>query len=341
MLGAAHKRIKGGVLYLKRVDKNVRNLLFCGLILLFVYIAGCGFQTPAAVSPLASSAAEKPAPRTMVDHLNRTVHLPAKPERVLALTRNFMEEMFALGLAPIGKVDEYVNRPEGKALPNISKQSAPNIEAIINLKPDVIIANTRQHVPMLETLQTTGAAVFFIDPGRSGQDPLTGRIQLLGEILNRSQSAKQYTQQLESASEELKQQVAGQKFLRGIILDGAGDMTKAAQPTGFYGALLQRLGIQNIVSAGLPGANASTWVTFDREAILKASPDVILIKSPGKNKDSQQKLLDAVYGDSAWQETAAVKTRKVFLLPTSVDPGGMDSIEALRTTARILTGQQE
>jgi len=326
---------------LNRGNEIARKILFSGLLMLTMIVAGCGSQTPAVVPGVTSSTADKPVPRTMVDHLNRTVHLPAKPERVLALTRNFMEEMFALGIAPIGKVDEYVNRPEGKALPNISKQATPNIEAIINLKPDVIIANTRQHVPMLETLQTTGAVVFFIDPGRGGQDPLTGRIQLLGAILNRSQLAKQYIQQLESASEELKAQVAGQKFQTGIILDGAGDMTKAAQPTGFYGALLQRLGIENVVPAGLPGANASTWVTFDREAILKASPDVILIKAPGKNKGSQQKILDSVYGDSAWQETAAVKGRKVFLLPAAVDPGGMDSIEALRTTARILNGQTE
>lgn len=309
------------------------------LLVLTVILEGCSsqlYETKNAATTLET----KQHTHSIVDHMGRKVEVPEQPQRVLALTRNFMEEILILGIIPVGKVDEYNNRPEGISLPSVSKQATPNVEAILSLHPDVIVANIRQHAQMLENLQSSGAAVIFIDPNQTGADPLAGRIQFLGEILNRQEAAQNYIARLNNVSVELKQKVAEKNYKSGLILDGSGDMTKAAQPSGFYGAMLQRLGIRNIVPAGLPGSNLSTWVTFDRETILKESPDFILIKAVTNNKNSQNDLLERFYDNPAWQDLKAVKERKVFVLPATVDPGKMDNITALQMTARILCEQE-
>lgn len=313
-----------------------------GLFLLFLNImiltGGCAARNEG-VTETAAAGPEKHA-RMVTDHLARQVEVPEKPIRILALTRSFMDDLFEMGVTPVGKVEEYDHRPEGKALPGISKQAFPNIEAIHSLKPDIIFANTRQHAQMRESLAASGAAIVFIDPNKVEKDPLLDRMQLMGEALNKQEAVAAYARHLEAVSAELQEQVAQTQIKTGLILEGNGDTNKAAQPTGFYGALLLRLGVRNIVPAGLPGSGMSTWVTFDRERIVREAPDVILLKASTNDQQEGEELLRAFYQNPAWKNLKSVKSKQVYVLPGKISPGNISNEQALRVTADILRGQR-
>ena len=275
-------------------------------------------------------------PVVMVDHLGREVTIPENLERILALSRAYMEDLFELGVTPIGKVEEYTNRPEGVALPSISNQENPNLEAIIQLAPDLIIANTRQHAKLLESLEAVGATVFFVDPNKVIQDPLTDRITLFGEMLGLQDVANEYIQRLDQVSQELREKLTKCNYQTGLLLQGGSETILAAQPTGLYGALWQRLGIENVVPAGLPGAGQSTWVNFDLEAIYEADPDVILIRAAGGGKVSNEEMLNFYLENPQWNQLSAIKNGKIFILPGRVNPGNISNEEALKVTAKAL-----
>ncbi|AKL96380.1 ABC-type Fe3+-hydroxamate transport system, periplasmic component [Clostridium aceticum] len=270
------------------------------------------------------------------DHLGREVFLPENPTRILALTRAYMEELFELGITPIGKVEEYKNRPEGVALPSVSNQETPDLEAIYQLEPDFIIANTRQHSNVLENLEATGATVFFVDPNRIEEDPLTDRILLFGSLFGKQQVAEDYVQQLDELSVQLQDKVKEYGYETALILQGGVESIQAAQPTGLYGALLMRLGMKNIVPEGLPGSDKSTWVNFDIETILLEDPDVILIRAAGSKEQEPENLLDYYKEEAQWQQLKAVKEGKLFILPAKVNPGNISNEEALKTTAKAI-----
>ncbi|SIQ08230.1 iron complex transport system substrate-binding protein [Alkalispirochaeta americana] len=273
----------------------------------------------------------------VTDHLGRDVYLKAPPQRIVGLSRQFMEELYAIGLVPVGKVEEYNNRPEMNALPSLGRQGSPDIEAILALEPDLIIANVRQHSEMTEMLESMGATVAFVDPSFEGDNFFTDRILLFAQLTGREQEAAVYCEHITAVLEEVQQQIAPLGYERGIIVQGGSEMIQAAQPTGLYGALLPSLGIQNVVPANLPGSGRSTFVTYDIEAITEADPDILVIRSAGSGERNLEWLRTYYLDNPLWQGVRAVRQGQVFVLPQRVNPGNLSSEEALRITADVIS----
>jgi ABC-type Fe3+-hydroxamate transport system substrate-binding protein len=271
----------------------------------------------------------------ITDDQGREVVLNSVPTRVLGLARQFMEELFVIGVTPVGKVDEYDNRPELNALPSAGSQNAINIEAILELEPDLILANIRQHSDLTDSLEAMGATVFFVDPSLE-DDFFTDRVRLFGRLLDRNEEAEAYAADLAGVIEELRAQVAECGYETGIIVQGGSETIRAAQPTGLYGALFPALEIENIVPTDLPGAGRSTFVTYDLEAITQADPDIILIRAAGSGERDLNRLRQFYRESALWQGLRAVREDRLFVLPPRVNPGKISSEGALRTTADII-----
>lgn len=324
--------ISRGRIFHSIIRRSKVAAIFMALGLLF--LTGCGTQGSAAVSAGSASSVHN-----VVDDLGRRVRVPNQPQRVLALSRNCMDDLYELGITVVGKVDEYSNRPELKALPSISRQASPNLEVISQLKPDLILANTRQHAQMLESLQATGAAVVFIDPSKVRKDPLTDEITFVGEITGRQSQAQDYVKHLQATCDQLKAKIAPAGFKTSLFMQGGGEGIKVAQPTGFYGLLLVKLGIENIVPKDLPGSSKDTWVSYDAETILQKNPDLILLKSSSNDPSQLQATLNSFLQNPAWKDLKAVKNKKVFVLPGKIQPGGVSTEDALKMTAKIIDSQ--
>lgn len=320
------------------MHKQLRNRVLCLFILsILLILPGCAGNNDSAsqtATTITNSNAEDII--SITDDLGRNVEVPSKPERVLALTKNMMDELYELGVTPVGKVEEYKNRPDLKALPSVSNQDSPNLEAIYQLKPDLILANTRQHAQILEGLEKSGSAVVFIDPSKMNQDPLTDEVVLLGRILNRPDEAQAYVQRLNELSEDLQARISPAGYKTGLLLMGTESSMTAAQPTGVFGALLSRLGIENIVPKGLPGSGKSTWVAFDAETIIQENPDLIILRSNSKDKNEQENLKQSFIQNLQWSSLKAVQNGNVFILPPGISPGNCSNEDALQSTAKII-----
>lgn len=317
-------------LFLRSKKVHIFTISVIGIL---ISLVGCSQQASSTPGATPSSAAIQT--RTITDDLDRKVEVPAQPQRVLALSRNFMDELYELGIISIGKVEEYNNRAELNALPSVSNQSTPNLEAIYKLKPDLILANSRQHAQMLEGLVASGAAVVFIDPSKVKNDPLTDRILFIAEVTNRQTEAQAYVKRLLDLCRELQGKIAPAGYKTGLFLQSA-DGAKSAQPTGFFGLMLGRLGIENIVPTGLPGGEKETWVAFSTETILQKNPDIILLKSSSNDKTENETILNSFLQNTAWKGLKAVKNKKVFVIPAKINSGSISNEDAFKTTAKII-----
>ena len=120
-------------------------------------LAGCGSSTPATTTD-ANNASGGTFP-TKVEHFFGTTEIKEAPKRVVSLGYTDDQTLLALGVVPVGMVDQYPN-PEGKK-PDINTQWAwvkdkwgsttpevvmkngdtePNYEKIAQLRPDLIVA---------------------------------------------------------------------------------------------------------------------------------------------------------------------------------------------------------
>lgn len=266
------------------------------------------------------------------DHAGRQVAVPDAPQRVLPLHRTFAEDLAVLGVTGVGRVEEYQHRDDARAWPSVGRESAPDLETVYATQPDLILANARMHLDIVEALELTGAAVFFIDPAVTDDDPLRTRIALIASLVGREAAFAAYDAELAATSDRLRAMVAECGSERAIIVQGGGEGVSAAQPTGMYHGLLSRLGLANVVPSGLPGAGRSTWVTFDIEAIVAADPDVVLIRAAGSG-ESPAALLAHYTNAPEWQAVGAVRAGRVAVLPGRVNPGMIADLEALAVTA--------
>lgn len=102
------------------------------------------------------------------DDLGFRVELAGAPERIVSLVPSWTETLFALGLGRevVGVTRYCVEPPEAvAAVPKIGGTKNPNIAAIVELRPDLVIANAEENRREdIEELRAAGIAVFTTYP---------------------------------------------------------------------------------------------------------------------------------------------------------------------------------
>lgn len=340
---------------------RMKRLVLIITALTLLLAAGCGTPPEQTTS---DSGNDKTKFRVVKDNLNREVEVPEHPERVLVLNSSMTETLFDLGVVPIGKVNEYmIPHPEASDLPDISFEHSPNMEVINKLAPDLIFAHTRHHGQLLDSLESTGAAVVFIDPSL-GDDPLIGGVALMGKALNREEVAAAYLKKVEKKSAMLREKIIDSPIKTALFIQGGNESIMAAQSFCFWGRLLSYLGIENIVPERLPGSSKAGFIPFDIETIIQKDPDAILVLQPGfksksgqgqgmgKNKQDKMKkgakkqrpakgispeeLLVMYQNDPMWKQLTAVKEGHIVIVPGNIAPGKINVLDALEVTAKLI-----
>lgn len=294
------------------------------------------------VMPLAAQGAKEQTAqpevetKVVVDELSRSVVIPKDPQRVVALTSAVMQSLYNIGMAPVGRVEEYRVTKEGMSLPSVGRTSAINIEAVYALEPDLIIASSRFHAALKESLEQSGAAVFFFDPDKVGDISVVDLTAYIGNLLGREEEAKKYVQSIYSLAQELRAGIVEPLGIKSAVMIQDGDTITAAQTASSYGAMLRLLGLENIVGANLPGAGRASFVTYNIETILQQNPDVIFIVASSNNAASNQALLEKFENDEQWKHYTGQQGGRFVLLPFAANPNRSSIEDMLRITAQVL-----
>jgi len=130
-----------------------------------------------------------PSPIEVVDQLGRVVKLEKVPERIISLAPSNTEILFALGLGDkvVGVTDYCDYPPEAKENPSIGGFSTPNIEEVIALSPDMILATSVHEKRIIPQLEERGMTVFALNP--TTLDEVLESITLAGEIAGKEERA--------------------------------------------------------------------------------------------------------------------------------------------------------
>ena len=126
------------------------------------------------------------ASRTFTDEIGRRVEIPREVDRVVSLAPNLTEIVFALGdgnhLA--GDTDFCDYPPEAAQKPHVGGPVNPNLEEIVALMPDLVLAtksiNRRETVDALDHI---GLPVYVTDP--HSVDEMIASVEHLGQRAGR------------------------------------------------------------------------------------------------------------------------------------------------------------
>jgi iron complex transport system substrate-binding protein len=204
----------------------------------------------------------------ITDDRGMKVNLVRPPQRIVSLLPSLTETVCALGQCQrLVGVDRYSNFPESVTrLPQVGGGLDPNIEAIVALKPDlVLVASSSRSADRLRTL---GLVVVSLEPKTHAD--VKRVIQTLGVLLeapNADKVWKDIDASLEAAAKSLSPKARGLR-----VYFEVSQAPHAAGEASFIGETLSRLGAKNIVPSQL-----GPFPKLNPEFIVRADPDVIMV----------------------------------------------------------------
>ena len=204
----------------------------------------------------------------VVDDRGFRTTLPHAPQRIVSLLPSLTETICELGYCQrLVGVDRYSNFPSSlQSLPQLGGGLDPNIEAIVALKPDVVVMAASSRAG--ERLRALGLNVVALEPKTHGD---VQRVLLkLGQLLE-SPDADKIWRTIDAGVLAAAQSIPASARGTRVYFEvnpgpyGAGE-------TSFIGETLTRLGAKNIIPAKL-----GPFPKLNPEFIVRANPDLIMV----------------------------------------------------------------
>lgn len=196
-----------------------------------------------------------------------TSDVPAR--RIVSLLPSLTETVCVLGACDrlIG-VDRYSNWPERvQTLPKLGGGLDPDLEAIVALRPDVVLMATSARGA--DRLQALGLRVLRLEPQnwRDVRRTLAVLSQLLGLPASRSDAV---WQSLEREVARVAQSLPAAARTQRVYIE-VSTVPHGASAASFMGETLERLGPRNIL-----GAELGPFPHINPEWVVREQPDVII-----------------------------------------------------------------
>jgi len=258
----------------------------------------------------------------IVDDRGVSVALPAVPQRIVSILPSLTETVCELGhCARLVGVDRYSNFPASvQKLPQVGGGLDPNVEAIVALRPDVVLMAKSSRVG--ERLEALGVKVVALEPKTHAD---VQRVMLkIGQLLE-VPDAQRIWRAIDAGVSAAAQSIAPNARGARVYFE-VNQGPYAASESSFMGETLTRLGARNIVPAAL-----GPFPKLNPEYIVRANPDVIMIG---------QRSADGLQTRPGWQSLRALREQRVCLFPSDeadmlVRPGPRMA-EAARLMAKCL-----
>jgi iron complex transport system substrate-binding protein len=142
---------------------------------------------------------------TALDSDGRKVTLARPAQRIVSLAPHVTEQLFAAGAgAKLVAASEYSDYPEeAKRLPRVASSGAVNLEMVLALKPDLVVAwRLEATAAALARLESLGVPVFYSEPRRLAHIP--DMIEALGELAGTASVAGPLAQSLRNELSQLE-----------------------------------------------------------------------------------------------------------------------------------------
>ena len=107
-----------------------------------------------------------PASAREITHAMGVTDVPDHPQRIVVLTNEGTEALLAIGVTPVGAVRSWLGDPwydhiadQMQDVTVLGEESAVNLEMLVALEPDVILANKQRHEKIYEQLSAIAPTV--------------------------------------------------------------------------------------------------------------------------------------------------------------------------------------
>jgi len=242
--------------------------------------------------------------------------IPNEPQRIVSLTLG-SDEML-LGLVDKSRILALTRYAEDAGISNISAEAAgvgetatmDKLEAVIAMKPDLVILDTWADAKYVKQLRDAGINVYaFQTPCNIDEQKIT--ISELANITGADTKGKELVDWMDAKLKEVDARLTQLKPEDKLTVMDYGEMGSSGKGTN-VDDIMTRAGLINVVSrAGIEG-----WPTLSKEKIIEFNPDIILLPSwYYDQKNSLQGMIETLKSDKSLQTVKAISGDKLIAVP--------------------------
>jgi iron complex transport system substrate-binding protein len=284
------------------VRSRIRPLLAASLAAVALLATGCS----------SAASEEEPAAEAdtsyTVEHAMGETEFETVPERIVVLDSPMLDALVALDITPVGAPEIAAGRgfpaylaDDLDGTESIGYIAEPDIDAIANLAPDLIIGSKVRHEALYEELSAIAPTVFSEDTGTNW----TEQAELTAAAVNQSDKMDELIGEVEDRAAEVGEAVAADGVTASIVRFRS-DNFRLYGPGTFSGSLLTDMGFDLGADRDW---NEYSMMELSPELYEQIDGDVVFYMSPGGDPTATTQAqitglwgsLPGVAGDKAFE----------------------------------------
>ncbi len=244
------------------------------------------------------------------------------PQRIISLAPSLTEILFALGLGDrvVGVTNFCDHPPEALKKPKVGGMTDPSLEAIVRLRPDIVVLTTDGNQKEFEErLKRVGIRTYVFRARRISELP--EELVKLGEALGVKEKAIQLSIQFKSTLNSYRNSIHQSKGKKALFIIWPEPLIVAGPGTAIDEAI-ELVGLVNIAHDA-----KARYPRYSIEEVIRRDPDVIFI---GKGHQDMRKVSGRIL--KRLSSVKAVRTGRVYFVSDALyrlGPRIIDGIEEL------------
>jgi ferric citrate transport system substrate-binding protein len=321
-----------------------RSLAAVVLIGLSCGLAACGSSAPddqssthdgAAVQEVGADALNPECGKDtrVIKHERGTTTVTGTPKRVVVLEFSFVDAAVNSGVTPIGVADD---DDPSRLLPalrekvgdytSVGLRATPNLQVILGLKPDLIIADSERQAGIYDQLTKIAPTVEFPSLNANYKQTLASE-QLAAVALNRCDEFKERLTDHHDFMQKAAAAVPSGEKRKALFAVGTDKIFTAFSQAYFTDDVLAAVGIP----ASLDGKDGVASLEMNLETLTATKPDILFLARP-KDTDT---IDEGWESNPLWKTIPAVEKEQVYLVDQNSwsRSRGIDAAELIATQA--------
>ncbi len=297
---------------MKHIRNRSLNVFSIALVLLTALLPLTAAGTAEAVESVTGS------PVTYIDDLGTEVTLQKTPQTVISLSL-FSDEVL-MELLSVERFPAVSTMAVDPNYSNVAEKAAGitpvidfNVETIIELYPDLVIAANWSEAEKIAQLRQAGIAVYQIDTPFDIAG-IKAAILRLGELTGSMEAAEKLNAELDRQLEELAEKTASLKQSERLSAVDYNSWGTANGSDTTWNLILSLAGIENAAAAYDAGDFGQ--VPLSKEVLLEADPDIMFLPSYIWGEEgASDAFYRQVITDPALGSVNAVAQGRVYIFP--------------------------
>ncbi len=243
----------------------------------------------------------------LVDGLGNDIKLETPAQRVVSLAPSNSEILYAVGAGSqvVGR-DEFSDYPSQVSdLPSVGGSNGQfDLEAIVQLKPDLVLASSLETAEQVKSIQNLGLTVYYL-ANPTDLDSMYTNLVTVGKLTGHEADAQALVSSLQQRVQVVEDKLANIQTHPIVFYElDATDPTKpyTAGPGSYIDTLITMAGGKNA------GAQlGEQWAQLSLEQVVAINPDLILLGDGAYGVTS-----DMVTQRAGWGSIKAVQNKQIY-----------------------------